>query len=176
MEQRQVKYPLGSLSRVEAKSFGEPGNRTFHLVLEAGQAHCILWLEKELLFQLGLRIQAEIQQLPSEERERPSRPVEGEWSDRPLSLDFKAGQMSLSYSAENDSFELAAYESEDDESDEEASSVSFWIPTDQAAVLAEEALRICAAGRPRCFLCGLPMNPEGHVCPRSNGHVVFEAD
>ncbi|HAI99827.1 MAG TPA: DUF3090 domain-containing protein, partial [Dehalococcoidia bacterium] len=33
----------------------------------------------------------------------------------------------------------------------------------------------CAAGRPRCFLCGLPINPDGHVCPRANGHTVLEA-
>ena len=174
MESRRVEYPLGSLSSIEAKSFGEPGSRTFQLVLEAGQAHCDLWLEKELLFRLGLRMQAEIQQLPSEERERPSLPVAGEWSDRQLSLDFKAGQMSLSYGTESNSFELGAYEAEDDESGEEASSVSFWITMEQATVLAEEALRICAAGRPRCFLCNLPIDPEGHVCPRSNGHAVFE--
>jgi hypothetical protein len=36
-------------------------------------------------------------------------------------------------------------------------------------------LRICASGRPPCFLCGLPINPEGHVCPRANGHAVFES-
>jgi hypothetical protein len=26
------------------------------------------------------------------------------------------------------------------------------------------------AGRPRCSLCGHPMDPEGHSCPRTNGH------
>jgi hypothetical protein len=27
-----------------------------------------------------------------------------------------------------------------------------------------------AAGRPRCPYCHSPIEPEGHVCPRSNGH------
>ena len=26
-----------------------------------------------------------------------------------------------------------------------------------------------AAGRPPCPLCGLPLDPEGHICPRQNG-------
>ena len=29
---------------------------------------------------------------------------------------------------------------------------------------------VVAAGRPPCPLCGAPMDPAGHVCPRSNGH------
>ncbi len=175
MESRQAKYPLGSLSHIEAKTFGEPGRRTFELVIEAGGAYGTLWLEKELLLQLGLRLQESTQNLPSEERARSGKLVESEWSGDQLSLDFKAGQLSLEHDVENNSFGLSAFEIEDEESHEEPSSVSFWITAEQAATLAEEALRICAAGRPRCFLCGLPIDPEGHVCPRANGHTVFEA-
>ena len=40
------------------------------------------------------------------------------------------------------------------------------------AAFAEEALRVCAAGRPLCPLCGGPMDPNGHPCPRTNGHAV----
>jgi len=28
------------------------------------------------------------------------------------------------------------------------------------------------AGRPLCPMCSQPKDPAGHVCPRSNGHVV----
>ncbi len=86
--------------------------------------------------------------------------------------------MALEFDTDKNSFGLTAYEVEDPGSEEpntEASSVRFWITIDQASTLAEEALRICAAGRPPCFLCGLPIDAEGHVCPRANGHTVFEA-
>ncbi len=125
---------------------------------------------------MGGRLQESTEQLGSEERGRPGGVTEDEWSGGELSLDFKAGQLSLEYENDTHSFRLAAYEIEEDESDEELASISFLITVDQAATLAEEALKICAAGRPRCFLCGLPINPEGHVCPRSNGHVVLESD
>ena len=174
MESRPVKYPLGSLSFVEAKTFGEPGQRTFQLAMEAGRASCTVWLEKEQLFQLGIYLQDTVQSLPEDVRTRPSQPREPEWSGEVASIDFKAAQVLLSHDAPTNSFYLLAYEGEDAESGEEGESVSFWINTDQAGALAEEALRICAAGRPRCFLCGLPIDPEGHVCPRSNGHIDFD--
>ena len=34
----------------------------------------------------------------------------------------------------------------------------------------ERARRVVAAGRPRCPLCGQPLNPTGHICPRHNGY------
>ncbi len=174
MESRPVKYSLGPLSLVEAKTFGEPGQRTFQLALEAGRASCAVWLEKEQLFQLAIYLQDTIQSLPEDDRNRPSQPREPEWSGDSVYIDFKAAQILLSHDTPTNSFYLLAYEGEDSESGEEGASVSFWITTEQASALSEEALRICAAGRPRCFLCGLPINPEGHVCPRSNGHAALE--
>ncbi|MCI0784949.1 MAG: DUF3090 family protein, partial [Chloroflexi bacterium] len=67
------------------------------------------------------------------------------------------------------------YEREEEGASEEPASVGFSISIAQAETIAEEALRICSAGRPLCFLCGQPINPDGHACPRSNGHTVLEA-
>ena len=40
-----------------------------------------------------------------------------------------------------------------------------------ARAFAKRALRVVAAGRPPCPLCGNPLDPEGHICPRQNGHL-----
>ena len=180
MEEKQVKYPLGSLSRVEAVTFGQPGRRTFRLDLHSGSAFCSLWLEKEQLFQLGVYLRDYVAGLSSEEKARESSPQEGPWQGGEASLDFKAGQMFLSHDRESNSFYLQAHERESEEENQEsregeAESVSFWITMTQASSLAEDSLRICAAGRPNCFLCGQPINPDGHICPRANGHTVLEA-
>ena len=85
--------------------------------------------------------------------------------------------MGLIHDKEANSFYISAIEREDPESEAESqtlNSISFWISLVQARTLAEDALRICAAGRPACFLCGQPIDPDGHVCPRSNGHTVLE--
>jgi uncharacterized repeat protein (TIGR03847 family) len=47
----------------------------------------------------------------------------------------------------------------------------FLITRTQAAAFVERARELMEAGRPECVLCALPMDPTGHVCPRSNGHV-----
>ena len=41
----------------------------------------------------------------------------------------------------------------------------------RARGFAERALRIVAAGRPPCPLCGQALDPTGHLCPRRNGYV-----
>ena len=175
MESRPVKYPLGSLSLIEARSFGEPGQRTFLLAMEAGPASCSLWVEKEQLFQMGIYLRDVVHSMSAEDQERPSQPGEAGEAGKGASLDFKAEQLLLSFDPAANSFYLMAYEREEPDPAEETMSVSFWITPEQADNLAKEALRICAAGRPRCFLCGLPVDADGHVCPRSNGHTVFEA-
>ncbi len=177
MEEKQVKYQLGALARVEPFTFGEPGRRTFRLDLHAGSAFCSLWMEKEQLSQLGVYLRDYVAGLSEEEKSRASEPQEPGWGGGEASIDFKAGQMFLSHDRESNSFYLQAHERETEEErpEGEAESISFWITLNQASDLAEESLRICAAGRPTCFLCGQPINPEGHVCPRANGHTVLEA-
>jgi uncharacterized repeat protein (TIGR03847 family) len=79
----------------------------------------------------------------------------------------------------------AAEEEEDDEAlealgvlggpddaldDAERSRVRFWATREQMLSLARHGATVCAAGRPRCQLCGNPMDPEGHQCPALNGH------
>ena len=39
-----------------------------------------------------------------------------------------------------------------------------------ARAFVQRAQRVVAAGRPPCPLCGLPLDAEGHICPRQNGH------
>jgi len=36
----------------------------------------------------------------------------------------------------------------------------------------ERAVQVINAGRPPCPLCGRPLDPQGHICPRKNGQYV----
>ena len=182
VEENKVKYPLGSAASIEAVTFGEPGNRTFKLVANSGTASCSIWMEKEQLLQLGVYLRDMIGRLSQEDRDKGSDLREEAWSGGDLAVDFKAGQMLLSYDQDSNAFYLQAYGQDAGEEEApssgnalEVESVGFWITIEQASVLGEESLRICAAGRPTCFLCGQPINPDGHACPRANGHTVLEA-
>jgi uncharacterized repeat protein (TIGR03847 family) len=52
----------------------------------------------------------------------------------------------------------------------EREKVRFWATREQMLSLARHGAAVCAAGRPRCQLCGNPIDPEGHQCPALNGH------
>jgi uncharacterized repeat protein (TIGR03847 family) len=43
---------------------------------------------------------------------------------------------------------------------------------DTARSFVEQAFRVVRAGRPTCPLCGNPLDPTGHICPRKNGHYL----
>ncbi len=44
------------------------------------------------------------------------------------------------------------------------------VTREQAASFAILATRLVESGRPPCPLCGSPLDPSGHACPRTNGH------
>ena len=54
--------------------------------------------------------------------------------------------------------------------DEESSVARFSLSLEQAAAFAIVATSLVEAGRPPCPLCGLPLDPSGHDCPRTKGH------
>ena len=42
----------------------------------------------------------------------------------------------------------------------------------EARAFADRADQVVAAGRPPCPLCGEPLDPQGHICPRRNGRYL----
>jgi uncharacterized repeat protein (TIGR03847 family) len=53
---------------------------------------------------------------------------------------------------------------------QEPGRIRFWATREQMLSLARHGAVVCAQGRPRCQLCGNPIDPEGHQCPALNGH------
>ena len=175
MAEREVRYKLGAARSVLAETFGKPGSRTFRLVAEAGRAQSFIWLEKEQLMQLGVYLKQAVEQVAEEVVSSDNAPGEPPWSGDPMEQDFRARAMQLQYDRDAKCFIVQAFEGDEDDPDSgDQTSVSFWMTVAQCSTLAEEALRICAAGRPPCFLCGMPIDPDGHRCARANGHAVFE--
>lgn len=115
--------------------------------------------------------------------------------DEPLNEAFRAGTLSLGWDGTDDVVVIEAREmTEDDEEEaseaegggegeEEADAVLDIADDDpdgpdllrvrmsapEARRFAERAVRVVAAGRPPCPLCGQPLDPQGHLCPRRNG-------
>ena len=156
-----------NVSNLNAEAIGEPGQRTFRILADSGTSSATIWLEKEQLLQLALGVKQLLATLPSSEavanasvglREAPE-------ASR---LDFKVGKLVLGHDARVGRFLIDAHDLET--GDEEPATVRVWGERSQVSSFADEALKVCAAGRPLCPLCGGPLDPEGHSCPRANGH------
>ena len=52
-----AEYDFGQVSKLSAESIGEPGQRTFHVIIESSNQSCaIIWLEKEHLFNMAVAL------------------------------------------------------------------------------------------------------------------------
>ena len=67
---------------------------------------------------------------------------------------------------------LAAFEGTADDDDDGPDTLRVRLSADVAREFVTRALAVVAAGRPPCPLCGQPLDPQGHICPRRNGHYV----
>jgi uncharacterized repeat protein (TIGR03847 family) len=89
----------------------------------------------------------------------------------PVDPAFRVGQLGLGYDQERDLLVLVAQEVVAEGRDpEEASTARFFATRSQMRALGAYGQELVKQGRPTCGNCGQPMDPEGHFCPRSNGH------
>src|SRR3954447_17662941 len=180
--------------RFVAGTVGQPGERTFFLQATSGPRTVSVALEKVQVAALAEKLE----ELLDEVRRRqggdsavpPLAPPEFEDVaplTAPVEEEFRAGTLALAWDDDTDSVlveaqsleaeSLEAESLEGQESEEPAETTEFTgdllrvrLSPGAARAFAKRALRVVAAGRPPCPLCGNPLDPSGHVCPRQNGH------
>lgn len=157
--------------RIQIEAIGQPGERRFRLLsIVNGQTYSV-WMEKQQVYALGLALEQMLERLPEIGPGLQGAPGLTEF-DRQTRKQFRVGRMELGYDNDIDRLVIVAHDlnSEDDAD----AAFACRITRDQARNLSSEASAVVAAGRPRCTMCGEPMDPEGHVCPQQNGHFKHE--
>src|SRR5205814_7161666 len=70
----EAQYVFGPASRLQAQAIGEPGHRTFRLMVESGDGRAaVLWVEKEQLQALGLAVEQLLTEFQGKLTGRPPR-------------------------------------------------------------------------------------------------------
>jgi uncharacterized repeat protein (TIGR03847 family) len=170
-----IDIDLHPVSHITADAIGQPGKRVFYLQGWQGERTVTLIIEKLQIQSLAIGLEqflAEIHEkfpnLPEavseyqEEQMRIHPPVD------PL---FRVGEIGLGYDAENDLLVLVVREMvAEGEEPESAGVVRFWCTRSQLRSMAHWGMEVASRGRPICPQCGEPMDPEGHFCPKKNGH------
>ena len=165
----EAKNEFTNVTRLRPEAVGEPGKRTFRILVDSGSSSAVLWLEKEQLFHLALANEQLLATLPEGHGGSEMPPVEHEVPGL-TKLEFKVSKLVLGHDGDTGLFIIDAHDVEDEE--DALATVRLWASKGQIKEFAEEAIRVCAAGRPLCPLCGRPIDPTGHPCPRLNGHAT----
>jgi uncharacterized repeat protein (TIGR03847 family) len=174
---------LGSPDRFTVGAIGPVGNRLF--ILQVWQAGTVLTVkvEKNQVALMASYLARIVRELGRPASLPEDLEVAFDEDDEP---DWIVGTIGVSYDEESDRLIVAVEEltrpDDPDESDDPAADAAWSdeggegerarisITKEQAAAFAIRATRLVEAGRPPCPLCGLPLDPSGHDCPRTNGH------
>jgi uncharacterized repeat protein (TIGR03847 family) len=171
--------------RFVAGTVGQPGDRTFFLQARAGRRVTSVGLEKFQVTLLAERLEELLDEVLRQgggtvvPAATPVELQDDEPLDQPIEEEFRVGTMALAWDPDDERVVIEAQEvteGEDDEAeigsnDPAVIVLRVSITAGHARAFAERALKIVAAGRPPCPLCGLPLDAQGHVCPRQNGHL-----
>ena len=161
-------FDLDDPDHFTAGATGPPGQRVFYLQGRQAKTLVTLRYEKEQVRALANYLAGLVDKLPAAGDEPPhdlalSEPLEEAWL---------VGSIAVGYDDARRRVVVAANERVEEEGGGEAASARFCITHAQAAAFVERVEALVQAGRPICPLCSQPKDPGGHVCPRSNGHVV----
>jgi len=183
---RQV-FAFDQPERFVAGTVGQPGERTFFLQAKSGERVTSVALEKIQVAALAERLSELLDEVRRRLGDEVSIPpvAPGELDDNapldtPLLEEFRVGTLALAWDTDDNRVVIEAHaQTEGEEStdveplsdDEDGPDVlRVRITPEQARAFAKRAEQVVAAGRPPCPFCGLPLDPENHICPRQNGH------
>ncbi|WP_031507573.1 DUF3090 domain-containing protein [Streptomyces megasporus] len=180
--------------RFVAGTVGLPGRRTFYLQASAAGRTTSVALEKAQVEALAERIDELLDEVVRRTggsapvpAVAPAEAADTDPLETPVEEEFRVGTMALAWDGEEECVVVEAQalveldvESEEDlveaeerllRDDENGPPVlRVRISGAMARAFAKRAMDVVRAGRPPCPLCSLPLDPEGHVCPRQNGY------
>ena len=170
-------FDLEAPDHFTAGAIGPAGQRVFYLQAREARLVVTLKAEKEHVNMLGDYLAELLAKL--------TEPVEPAPADldllEPVDPAWAVGSLGVGYEQDHGRIVIVANERiEEDEDDEEGqtarveepATARFHLTRAQAAGFVKRAADLMKAGRPTCPMCSQPKDPAGHVCPRSNGHVV----
>ena len=156
-------YDLASPDRFTVGTVGPVGQRLFLLQCRQGEQLLTLKIEKQQVSVLAdylariVRDNARPGHLPDESAlEEPTEPA------------WVVGTVGVTFDDTEDRVVIVIEEMVPDE--ETGAIARLSVTREQAAAFAITATRLVESGRPPCPLCGSPLDPSGHECPRTNGH------
>jgi len=159
-------FELPSVDAVTFGTIGEPGKRVFYMQAWAGQTIFTLKMEKQQVGGLAAALQEVLANLPTE-----STPVSAPGLRPPVEPSWIVGGIGVSALDDATQRITLLFEEAVTEEDAIGATAHIGVTIAQLVALIARGEELVAGGRPNCPLCGNPMDPDGHACPKTNGHL-----
>lgn len=169
--------------RFLAGTIGQPGEREFYVQAQEGSRVVSVACEKQQVAILAERLTSLIDEVAKRFGAQLSPDVgpgqEEQMLLTPVDAEFRVGTMGLAWDGGDSQVivELLALTDEEvgedvvlEDRDDAPDALRVFLSLTAAKAFSDHALRVVAAGRPPCPLCGNPLDPSGHICPRLNGY------
>ena len=171
----RIEHDIDPCDHLTADAIGKPGQRVFYIQARQADRAITLILEKGQLQSLAVGVEQFLAEVASQNPDLPE--ASGSFEEAAMHIQppvdplFRVGEIGLGYDQNRDRTVVILHELQTEDADpEEASVVRMWSTRDQLRALARWAADVVERGRPVCTQCGQPIEPEGHFCPKKNGH------
>jgi uncharacterized repeat protein (TIGR03847 family) len=166
---------LQPVTHILVDAIGPPGKRVFYLQGWQDDRTVTLIVEKFQIQSLAIGLEQFLIEIEEKNPNLP--PASANYIEEnmrimpPVDPLFRVGELGLGYDSDSDLLILVAREQSSEEEDpENARVVRFWCTRSQLRAMSSWGMEIASRGRPLCPQCREPMDPEGHFCPKKNGH------
>jgi uncharacterized repeat protein (TIGR03847 family) len=167
-------FDLPAPDAFTAGTVGEPGRRVFYLQARDGDLVVTLRCEKQQVAALAEYLDgllADLEPAPygvAAGDQQLVEPVNELWTVGPIGVAYDDAGDVIVVVLEELVEEGDAESVADAEGETEGASVRLRLTRAQVAAFVARSRELVAAGRPACRFCGLPVDPDGHPCPRMN--------
>ncbi|WP_353950029.1 DUF3090 domain-containing protein [Knoellia sp. S7-12] len=157
--------------RFVAGTVGPPGGRTFFLQARGGGRLVSISIEKVQVSILADRISDLLDTVggPQASDAMAEHLTDTEALETPIEDEFRVDTVSLAWDEDRSTVVIECHDLDPEEA-VPGDTLRVVLDATNARAFARRCQAIVAAGRPPCPFCGQPLDPEGHICPRSNGY------
>jgi uncharacterized repeat protein (TIGR03847 family) len=167
-------FDLPSPDVFTAGTVGPPGQRVFYLQARDGDLVVTVRCEKQQVAALADYFDGLLDDLEPSPYGLAAHDLE---LAEPVNALWTVGPIGVAYDEPDDRIIVVLEELVDDDDeevgddeDDEPTGATVKVRLDRAQVssFVRHSRELVASGRPPCRFCGLPMDPDGHPCPRMN--------
>jgi uncharacterized repeat protein (TIGR03847 family) len=172
----RIEMDVNPVVHITTDAIGQPGQRVFYIQALTADNTVTVIVEKVQIQTLALGVEdflSEVaQRYPDLAAVTPDYDETRMHIQPPVDPLFRVGELGLAYDADQDMAVLVVREivNAESQTQDDVSVIRFWCTRAQLLALGRWGLEVSGRGRPVCPLCGQPIEPAGHFCPKRNGH------